>query len=237
MPTDSYNYTDILEFLKEVPLLNKVPKSDLEDVSKVCNVKNYKRGNIIYRKGDSSNWLYFILTGHVAEFVGFHSSVEIIVKTRKRFDYIGEMGILANEPYPNTAMALENATLIALSKERFLNLIRTNPSILNYINKELIDRLVNASRSTINAMYLDSPGRLAFSLVNLATDKAGLANDTIINVTQGELASTAGMARQTASIILEEWRGKGFIETSRGRIKIKDINTLIEIIINSELNN
>ncbi|WP_312698939.1 Crp/Fnr family transcriptional regulator [Sedimentibacter sp.] len=216
-------------------MLSKVPKNALESISTVSTIKSYKKGGIIYRKGDPSNWIYFIFTGHVAEFVGYNSSVEIIVKTRKSLDYIGEMGILAEVPYPNTAIALERVTLIAFSKEKFLELVLTNPSVLHYINRELIDRLVNSSKNTINAMYLDAQGRLAFALVNLATDKAGHTNDTVINITQSELASTAGMARQTASMLLEEWREQEILETLRGSIKIKDINGLMHIIMNSEL--
>lgn len=228
------NY-DILNFLREIPLLKSVPKDVLESISITSAIKDYKKGSIIYKKGDPSNWVYFILTGHVAEFVGYNSSVEIIVKTRKRLDYIGEMGILADMPYPNTAIALEKVTLVAFSKEKFMELVLSTSSVLQYINKELIDRLVNSSINAINAMYLDASGRLAFALVNLATDKAGHTNDTIINITQSELASTAGMARQTASILLEEWRENGILETLRGSIKVKDINRLMDIIINSEL--
>lgn len=207
----------------------------MENVSLSSKVKHYKKGNIIYRKGDPSNWIYFVYSGHVAEFVGYKSSVEIIVKTRKKYDYIGEMGILVDEPYPNTAIALEKLTMIAFSKEKFLELMLVTPSIMQYINKELIDRLVNSCKNTINAMYLDASGRLAFAIVNLATDKAGYTNDTIIYVTHNELASTAGMARQTASVLIEEWRQKGILETQRGKIKIKDIYKLMDIIIDSEL--
>lgn len=235
MLTNHHNHIDILNFLREIPLLSKVPKDVLESISTASTIKSYKKGGIIYRKGDPSNWIYFIFTGHVAEFVGYNSSVEIIVKTRKSLDYIGEMGILAEVPYPNTAIALERVTLIAFSKEKFLELVLTNPSVLHYINRELIDRLVNSSINTINAMYLDAQGRLAFALVNLATDKAGHTNDTVINITQSELASTAGMARQTASMLLEEWREQGILETLRGSIKIKDINGLMDSIMNSEL--
>ncbi|MEA5094110.1 MAG: Crp/Fnr family transcriptional regulator [Sedimentibacter saalensis] len=232
---NSYLNNDILNFLREIPLLNKVPKDVLENISMVSTIKDYKKGSIIYKKGDPSNWIYFILSGHVAEFVSYNSSVEIIVKTRKRLDYIGEMGILADKPYPNTAIALEKVTLVAFSEEKFMELTLTTSSILQYINRELIDRLVNSSINAINAMYLDATGRLAFALVNLAIDKGGHNNDTIINITQSELASTAGMARQTASILLEEWRENCILETLRGCIKIKDINRLMDIIINSEL--
>lgn len=235
MLNNAHDDSDVLNFLKEIPLLKKVPKDMFANISLSGKVKHYKKGNIIYRKGDPSNWIYFVYSGHVAEFVGYKSSVEIIVKTRKKFDYIGEMGVLVDEPYPNTAIAIEKLTLIAFSKEEFLELMLITPSIMQYINKELIDRLVSSCKNTINAMYLDASGRLAFAIVNLATDKAGYTNDTIIYVTHNELASTAGMARQTASVLIEEWRQKGILETQRGKIKIKDIYKLMDVIIDSEL--
>lgn len=225
---------NIFNFLRQVPLLDKVHKDMLLEIASKSVIRHYKKGHIVYRKGEPANWLYLVYSGNVAEFVGYSSSVEIIVKTRKKYDYIGEMGILINEPYPNAAIALENLTLVAITKEDFMQLTYTIPSIMSYINRELIDRLVNSCKNIINAMYLDAPGRLAFTLAGLVTDKNGF-NNALIRVTHNELASTAGMARQTASLLLGEWRQKGIVETYRGGIMVKDIDALMDIIIDSEL--
>ncbi len=230
----SIDNTNIFNFLKQVPLLDKIHKDILLDIASKSVIKHYKKGDIVYRKGESSNWLYFVYSGNVAEFVGYNSSIEIIVKIRKKYDYIGEMGILINEPYPNTAIALEKLTLVSITKYDFMELASESPFILSYINRELIDRLVNSCKNIINAMYLDAPGRLAFTLVGLITDKNEF-NNSMIRITHSELASTAGMARQTVSLLLGEWRQNGIVETYRGGIMIKDIDALMDIIINSEL--
>lgn len=223
-----------INFLKEVPILKNIPDEMLLEVCDKCVCKNFRKGELVYKKGDPPNWVYFVYSGHVAEFVGYSSSVEIIVKTRKKYDYIGEMGALIDQSYPNTAIALEAVTLLAISKEVFLKIVHNNISVMKHINEALIDRLVKSSKNIINVMYLDASGRLAFILVGLVNDKNGDI-DSLIRVTHSELASTAGMARQTASLLLGEWRDQGIVETTRGGIRVLDLDRLMDIIIDSEL--
>lgn len=84
-------------------------------------------------------------------------------------------------------------------------------------------------------MYLDAPGKLAFTLVTLMDDIDHEEGNPTISVTQHDLAATAGIARQTASKILSEWRELGWINTIRGKIEITNLDALLEEIINSEL--
>lgn len=100
--------------------------------------------------------------------------------------------------------------------------------------RELAERLANSAQNHVNAMYLDAPGRLAFTLLNLTTGDGG-SRRLEIRVTQSALAASAGMARQTAAKILGEWRKEGWISTDRGKLLLLDIDPILEIITNSEM--
>lgn len=224
---------DIMNFFRHSPILTSISDEGIQTLVQSCKVKYFAKGSIVFRPNDPSNWMYFVYSGHVVEFVGYGSSVDIIVKTRRSPDYIGEMGMLIDEPYANTAVAMENLTLIALSRETFLKLVWENSGVSHFIIKQLIHRLTGSAKKVISTMYLDAPGRLAFTLVALSGDMAG--NHHEISVTQSDIAASAGIARQTVAKILGEWRKEGWISTLRGKIAVDDLDALLDVIVSSEL--
>lgn len=223
----------ILQTLKTSALFKDLPLKKLIELSTHCRLLNKKKGETIYRKEDSSNHLYIIKSGYIMESVFYGSSADIAVKVRSDEEYFGEMGMLTNEPYPNTALALENCQLISMPKTYFLETVWGNTCVCKVIILELIDRLLNSAQHMVNAMYLDAPGRLASTIVNLTTSNKQKSMN--IRITQSALAFSSGMARQTAAKILSDWRKAGIISTERGRLSVLDFNQLLDIILNSEI--
>ncbi len=226
------NNTQIVEFLVQTPVFQKVEEAQLLKLTQHCKAVTFSKGSVVFRDDDPCLYVYFIYKGCVAEFVDHGCNVDVIVKLRHRYDYIGEMGALIDEPYANTAVALENLVLIKIPKESFIEFIYANHSAVQFIIRQLIDRLTNAAKKMINVMYLDAEGKLAFTMVRLIN---GGDSSQSISVTQQDLATAAGLARQTAAKILADWRAKGWISTLRGKIFINDLDTLLDIILHSEM--
>ncbi len=227
--------SEILHTLKATPLFSELPRKQLADLSSHCRLIHKKKGSVIYRKEDSSNHLYIIKSGSIMESVFYGSSADVIVKIRNKGEYFGEMGMLSNNSYPNTALSLENSTLITIPQSYFLDTVWSNTCVCKVIIRELIDRLLNSAENMVNVMYLDAPGRLASTIVNLATSTRQKSSN--IRVTQSALASSSGMARQTAAKILGDWRKEGIISTERGRFRVLDFDKLLTIILESEIRN
>ena len=200
-----------------------------------CKFKNVKKGTTIYRKGALAEHLYVIQSGYIIESVYYGSSVDVIVKVRSDGEFFGEIGLISSSPCPNTVIALEDCCLIDLSKSYFLETVNESTAVCKVIILELIDRLLNSAQNMVNSMYLDAPGRLASTIVNLTTNSRQKV--MTIRITQSALAFSSGMARQTAAKILGEWRKEKIIATERGRLKVLDFNRLLDIILESELNN
>ena len=223
----------IFQALKATELLEKLPGKRLSELSSHCRLVHKTKGATIYRKDESSNHLYIIKSGYIMESVFYGTSADIIVKVRSDGEYFGEMGMLTNEPYPNTALTLEDSQLISIPKNYFLETVWSNTCVCKVIIFELIDRLLNSAQHMVNAMYLDAPGRLASTIVNLTTNRKHKSMN--IRITQSALAFSSGMARQTAAKILSDWRKDGIISTERGKLSVLDFNKLLDIILNSEI--
>lgn len=224
----------ISQFLKSTKIFRDVAPSVLDEAACHCRVAHVKRGSVLYRKGDHADFMYILKQGDIMEQFYYRESVDIIVKVKRVGDYFGETAVMTDMEYQNTAFAMEDSCLVIMPKSVFLQLAWTNPSVCRVIITELAERLTNSARNMVNLMYLDAPGRLASTILNMTTGSTQ-EQAAEIRVTQCALAASAGLARQTAAKILGDWRKKGWISTDRGRLNVLAMDQLLDIIMNSEL--
>ena len=225
----------VFQFLKNTELFCSVPAAMLEEASGNCRIARVKRSQFLYQKGDVANYLYILKKGYLMELFSYRESLEMIVKVKSPGEYFGETALLTDMNYLNTAITMEDSELVIMPKSVFLKLAWANPGICRVVIQELVERLTNSAQNMFNSMYMDAPGRLAFTLINLLPSNSEPGSPREVRITQQALASTAGMARQTAAVILGDWRKNGWISTDRGKISVLDYDSLMEIIMNSEL--
>lgn len=222
----------IYAILQETEIFRNVPGEQLEQAAEYCRLSRVKRGSSVFRKGEAANHLYILQKGLVMEQVYYRESVDVIVTVKSPGSFLGETALMTDTNYLNTALALEDVVLVSMPKSVFLDLAWNHPAVCQVVIRELVKRLTNSAENMVHSMYLDAPGRLAFTVLNLTT----AANRTMdLRVTQSALAATAGMARQTAAKILGDWRAEGWISTDRGRVSVLDMDRLVDIIMKSEL--
>lgn len=224
----------ISRFLKTMDIFQEVPLHILEEAAGRCQQLRPRRGTILYHKDDVANSMYFLQRGYVMESVYYGDSVDVIVKVKGPGDYFGETAVMTDTEYRNTALVTEDSALVVMPKHVFLRLAYDYYSVCKVVIKELVERLTNSAQNMVNSMYLDAPGRLAFTLLNLATG-SGAGRRLEVRVTQSALAASSGMARQTAAKILGDWRKEGWLSTDRGKLTVLDLDRLLTIITNSEL--
>ena len=80
--------------------------------------KTYRKGQVIFRKGDSAEGLYIISKGEVGLYFPTNETKlpDIVLKENEIF---GEMGVIDNELRMATAKALSETTLVYLTRKEF----------------------------------------------------------------------------------------------------------------------
>lgn len=224
----------IEKVLRNTPLFNKVPKDVLNDLSSNCKIKVAWKGQIICKRGAMAQYMYIIRTGSVGEIFEGENGVEVTIKIRKKNDFFGELAILANEPYLVNSIALERTVLIEIPSQQFSEMVWKDYSVNKYIIRILIERLRNSAKWQMSSLYLDAPGKLAYSISKLGQEES---NDKgfSITITQDELANICGLARPTVAKILGQWKLEGWMDTTRGKIVIKDKEVLFDKIIDGDI--
>ena len=114
-----------------------------EDAAKaVLPVKYYDAGQIIFREGDESVFMYQIHSGSVAIFVNYGTPEETKLTTLYTNAFFGEMGLVSNDKRSATAVVAENETVLeAIRAEDFEALFKANPMKIEMILGHLANRL------------------------------------------------------------------------------------------------
>lgn len=105
----------------------------------------YKDKQIICRQNESSNDLYFIVSGRFA----VYSGRKLISVLTPNDMFIGEMAFLLNDRRSATVLAVGNCQLIRIPKTDFLSLIRRNPHYGIFLSKMLAQRLIRQTGRTL----------------------------------------------------------------------------------------
>lgn len=63
-----------LQFLEHVPLMKRLPKDQHPLVASVCEMADFKKGDTIFRQGDTGQEFFVIRTGEASVFVGAQDS-------------------------------------------------------------------------------------------------------------------------------------------------------------------
>ncbi len=101
----------------------------------------FREGELVYQKGEMAQQMYVILAGKVRLYIGDNASGDWSEELTKG-DFFGEGSLLEVIPRPNTAVALEDSELIAITRGTFLRMIRQNPEV----SVKMMQRLAQRNR-------------------------------------------------------------------------------------------
>lgn len=131
----------------------------------------YKEGDVVYRKGEMAQQMFIVLTGKVRLYVG-HEPIGDWSEEMGKGDFFGEASLLEPLPRTNTAVALEDTEVIAISRGTFLRMIRQNPEV----SVKMMQRLAQRNRDL--AQKVEGEGH--------RRSRAHLPNACLVSVISGK---------------------------------------------------
>lgn len=105
--------------------------------------KKYDKGRIIFWEGNMPNFFYQVIEGEIKVFSANAEGKELILGLFKQGESFGEPSLLLNRPYPNTALATTNSTVIRISKEKLLSIMNDYPEITRRLVFTFAERMYN----------------------------------------------------------------------------------------------
>jgi CRP/FNR family putative post-exponential-phase nitrogen-starvation transcriptional regulator len=173
-------------------------------------------GEMLIRAGDPAARLLFFVEGRVKIYSTLDNGQSILAAIYKPFDVLGEVELFGSATYTLSVEALSETVCLSLPVAAIRKAAESNCRLFMYLcgrlGAKLADRVIAES---INLRY-PVENRLASYL--LATpDDAGrnLATDSL-----GELADFLGASYRQLGRVVRQFRNKGILERTRGRIRV-----------------
>lgn len=191
-------------------------------------VRDYEKGELIYKEGDTPSFIMFLLQGKVKIFrdgIGGRNQIVRMVREKGIFAY--RAGFI-EEQYITSASAFEDSKICLVPLDVAKQLIRQNNDLAIFFVRQLSKMLGDADIRTVSLTQKHIRGRLAESLIWLQK-KYGYQEDgkTInINISREDLASLSNMTTSNAIRTLSAFSSEKMIETDGRKITILEIEKL-----------
>jgi len=206
-----------------------VKKWRIEEIEKAFADKEefeYKPGITIYCEGNIGNHIFYILDGEVKTYKVNQEGKELITDIFKSKSFFGFTSFLSNEPYTENAVAIRKTRLLKIKKQELVQLLKTNPQLgLNFMDL-LYNDLEHVKDQLMHLAYDSVRKKTADAILQL---RAGSEPNKIIQISRSDLASMIGIAKETLTRTLTDFREEKLIRTKRNIIEILDARKLSQI--------
>ena len=208
-----------VKILNGINMFESLQDDELVTVSNHLIRRQFPKNSIIINEGDTTNSLYFILSGKVKAFLNDPNGKEVILNIVNMGEYFGEVSLFDDGLRSVSIMTLEDSQFAVLEKPAFLTCIAAHPELALTIIKGLTTRLRGLTDSVRSLALMDVYGRVAHTLLELAIDKDG---QKVISggITYKELAKRVGASSKMAGRVMKDLKTGGFITKSAKNLVI-----------------
>ncbi len=191
--------------------------------------RSFPRGAVLMYAGEPGDRVMIVLEGRVKITRAAEDGQDNLLNIRGPGDLLGELSFIDEDVRLADVTALEPVTALVLASSEFRRYLEARPRVAFAILTMLSRRYRDAAVRRAELMTLDTPGRLAARLLELAgrygepTDR-GLV--ITLPISQEELGAFVGASHAGLAKALQTFRELGWITTERRRIIVHDADAL-----------
>jgi CRP/FNR family cyclic AMP-dependent transcriptional regulator len=215
----------IAELLAETDLFGVLDPATLEEAASRTLVRVVEKGQTIFVQDEPGDRMFVVAEGAVKLVVRSAQGEVVELVRHWRPATFGEVALLDGGTRSATAEAVERATLVVVTRDELIHLLRSDPQVVDRVLKALGGLIRRADQQATELVFLDLPGRLARRLLELAEtpgDGPKGPRPRTRRVTQTELANMVGGSRQSVNIALRSLERRGFIRLVGWSIELLD---------------
>lgn len=192
--------------------------------------RKYGRRDLIYREGNYPNEMYFLVTGKVKTYRANTDGKELVTGLYKEGDFFGYTALLEGEVYADSAMALDDAELLAISKDDFFMLLFNNRDVASRFIKMLSDSVAEKEERLLRLAYNSVRKRLADALL-LYRERYKKTDEEPFSMTipREELASLVGTATETVIRALSDFKDEKLVDVKNSVITLLEPDKLSKV--------
>lgn len=208
-------------FLSNSFLFNSFNAGEIDLLLASTTVKKVRKGEQIFSEGADAKAFFIVMSGRVKVYKLSADGKEHTLHIHGPGDPVAEASIFDSMVYPASCIALEDSTLIRISKEGFIGLIRTYPDLALKMMSGYSKRLRQFVAKIEELSLKDIKSRLAGYLMENSSEENGITVCRLV-YSKKELASVLGTVPETLSRALAFLKQKKLITEKNNTLIIPD---------------
>lgn len=131
--------------IKTIPLFSEFDDEERDTLTGMFEVRRVGEGDVLFHFGDPGDCLYVVQSGAVELFIRDHGGSKITLDRCNSEDLFGELSLLDGGARTATAVALEDSTLLVLSRHDLMSFLQKNPSAATRMLAVVVRRVRDTS--------------------------------------------------------------------------------------------
>jgi CRP/FNR family cyclic AMP-dependent transcriptional regulator len=217
------------QILSKVPLFSGLAADEMDFLAPRVVPRNFTPGQMVFNEGDACTGLYVVASGHVRIFKASAGGREQVLSIDGPGSSVAELPVFDGGNYPASVAAVDDATLLFVSKKDFQELCLTHPQVALKVLRVVGARLRRLVGIIEELSFTTVRHRLAAFLVRLAKrEDAQISNVITFTLPESnqEIAAQIGTVRELVSRNLSRLQAEGLIEIDGRRLTIRDLKAI-----------
>lgn len=195
----------------------------------VYSIKYYKKGDVLFRQGDTCDALYVVMSGSVKTEMISESGALMPIETIHAPRPLAPAFLFSDKnSFPVDVTTLTPIELLRIPKNEVIRLMTIRPDFM----QQFMTHNANRTQFLTQRLQLLSIKTIKGKIAHLFLEKYQESGSSfVLHKNQTELAEFFGVARPSLARSLSEMIEEGIIEINKKEFKILDINLLKELLV------
>ncbi|MBM4120513.1 MAG: Crp/Fnr family transcriptional regulator [Nitrospira sp.] len=223
--------------LSRLPLFEHLSPTERRKIAGDIVETRYRKDQFIFREGDPANCFHILKEGTVKCVKTSPQGKQVTLKVLMPGDlFCCDAAALNDGTHPGCAQPMGDVSVLTLSKDAYLKLLRRNPDAAIEIIQYLGARLSEAQETAKVLALNPAEQRMAALLVKFAT-RAGLKDDKqvrlTVRLTRQDLADMIGVTVETATRIMSRFKRDKLVAGTAKSLTICNLPRLQQMASNA----
>lgn len=202
----------------------------LGDFMKGRELKHYHKKEVLFEEGNTPKVVYWLQKGKAETYKINDWGKELVLSLYNTGDFVGLEDAFRDTTYQESADCIEDCTIIAIPKDEFVEWIRQDNNLAQYFIKIIAQESSAKDKQLIGLAYDSVREKVASSLIKLYEryhDKEEKHFE--INILREDLSHIVGVAKETVTRTLSEFKSVGLIDVKGSKLSLLDVEGLKSI--------
>jgi CheY-like chemotaxis protein/CRP-like cAMP-binding protein len=221
-PSSPQGLSQFMRNVKDSGLLQGLPDH--------YDVEQFSKKQTVYAEGKRPRFLYYLLNGKAKAYKTHEDGKEYITDLFSSGDFMGYTALIEDMLYDDTAVILEDAEVMQIPRDEFLQLIYSDINIASKFIRIVTKNIKEKEDRLLNLAYSSLRKRVAKALVAIHEKFYSDGTGSVIEFSRDDIAHYIGTATESLIRTLSDFKSEKLIDIRGGKITIINLEKLKHLL-------